>query len=130
MGSGSSTVEMMTHNKALLLLLLLLGVTVVDIRGQSVVFPSNADDAVVSEPTYPSLPMRWKRLNRLRNIWSERDNNGTRGSGMVKPMDNEVEWGTEIFQTMSLRMSAEASGEPSPQKWGRTRTTSRGTWCR
>merc|ERR1711953_1191381 len=97
MGSGSSTVEMMTHTKALLLFL---GVTVVDIRGQSVVFPSNADDAVVIEPTYPSLPMRWKRLNRLRNIWSERDNNGTRGSGMVKPMDNEVEWGTEIFQTM------------------------------
>merc|ERR1711874_131853 len=99
MGSGSSTVEMMTHTKALLLLVLL-GVTVVDIKGQSVVFPSNADDAVMSEPTYPSLPMRWKRLNRLRNIWSERDNNGTRGSGMVKPMDNEVEWGTEIFQTM------------------------------
>merc|ERR1711936_1439702 len=91
MGSGSSTVEMMTHTKALLLFL---GVTVVDIRGQSVVFPSNADDAVVIEPTYPSLPMRWKRLNRLRDI------NGTRGSGMVKPMDNEVEWGTEIFQTM------------------------------
>merc|ERR1712183_508218 len=107
MGSGSSTVEMMTHNKALLLLLLLLGVTVVDIRGQSVVFPSNADDAVVSEPTYPSLPMRWKRLNRLRNIWSERDNNGTRGSGMVKPMDNEVEWGTEILQTLKKNKKKE-----------------------
>merc|ERR1711936_257753 len=108
MGSGSSTVEMMTHNKALLLLLLLLGVTVVDIRGQSVVFPSNTDDAVVIEPAHvrkvpaSSLPVRWKRLNRLRNIWSERDSNRTHANsmGIVKPMDNEVEWGTDIFQTM------------------------------
>ena len=46
--------------------------------------------------------MRWKRLNRLRNIWSERDSNRTHADsmGMVKPMDNEVEWGTDIFQTM------------------------------
>ena len=97
---------MMTHARALLILLL--GVTVVDIRGQSVVFPSNTDDAVVIEPAHlrkvpaSSLPVRWKRLNRLRNIWSERDSNRTHADsmGMVKPMDNEVEWGTDIFQTM------------------------------
>merc|ERR1712203_169616 len=104
MGSGSATLEMVTHAKAILALLLL-GVTVVDIRGQSVVFPSNSDDAIVIEPAHPrkvassSLPVRWKRLNRLRNIWSERGNNKT-DMGLVKPMDNEVEWGTDIFQTM------------------------------
>merc|ERR1711971_292247 len=106
MGSGCATSKMVTHAKPLLLLLLLLGVTVVDIRGQSVVFPSNTDDAIVIEPAYPrkvalpSLPVRWKRLNRLKNIWSDRENNKTDIMGMGKPMDNEVEWGTEIFQTM------------------------------
>merc|ERR1712107_650144 len=102
MGSGCATIEMMRHT-----LLLLLGVTVVDIEGQSVVFPSNTEDAVVIEPVghrgkVPSLPLRWKRLNRLKNIWSERTNNRTRAEiiGMVKPMDNEVEWGTDIFGTM------------------------------
>ena len=100
--SGCATIEMMRHT-----LLLLLGVTVVDIEGQSVVFPSNTEDAVVIEPAgqlgkVPSLPLRWKRLNRLKNIWSERENNRTRADikGMVKPMDNEVEWGTDIFGTM------------------------------
>jgi len=81
----------------------------VDIEGQSVVFPSNTEDAVLIEPAghlgkvpRPSLPLRWKRLNRLKNIWSERENNRTRADiiGMVKPMDNEVEWGTDIFGTM------------------------------
>jgi len=103
--SGWATIEMMRHT----LLLLLLGVTVVDIEGQSVVFPSNTEDAVLIEPAghlgkvpRPSLPLRWKRLNRLKNIWSERENNRTRADikGMVKPMDNEVEWGTDIFGTM------------------------------
>jgi len=103
MGSGCATIEMMRHT-----LLLLLGVTVVDIEGQSVVFPSNTEDAVVIEPVgqrgkVPSLPLRWKRLNRLKNIWSERENNRTRADiiGMVKPMDNEVEWGTDIFGTIN-----------------------------
>jgi len=105
MGSGCATIEMMTHT----LLFLFLGVTVVDIEGQSVVFPSNTEDAVLIEPAghlgkvpRPSLPLRWKRLNRLKNIWSERENNRTRADiiGMVKPMDNEVEWGTDIFGTM------------------------------
>merc|ERR1711936_429799 len=106
MGSGSSTVEMVTHAKAILALLLLLGVAVVDVRGQSVVFPSNSDDAIVIELAHPrkvassSLPVRWKRLNRLKNMWSERVNNKTDIMGLVKPMDNEVEWGTDIFQTM------------------------------
>merc|ERR1712113_83880 len=104
MGSGCATIEMMRHT-----LLLLLGVTVLDIEGQSVVFPSNTEDADVIEPAghrgkvpRPSLPLRWKRLNRLKNIWSERENNRTRTDiiGMVKPMDNEVEWGTDIFGTM------------------------------
>merc|ERR1712212_454279 len=105
MGSGSATLEMVTHAKAILALLLL-GVTVVDIRGQSVVFPSNTDDAIVIEPAHQrkvpssSLPVRWKRLNRLKNMWSERESNRTNVMGKVKPMDNEVEWGTEIFQTM------------------------------
>ena len=103
-GSGCATIEMMRHT-----LLLLLGVTVVDIEGQSVVFPSNTEDADVIEPAghrgkvpRPNLPLRWKRLNRLKNIWSERENNRTRTDiiGMVKPMDNEVEWGTDIFGTM------------------------------
>merc|ERR1712004_162344 len=103
MGSGCATIEMMRHT----LLFLFLGVTVVDIEGQSVVFPSNTEDAVVIEPAgqlgkVPNLPLRWKRLNRLKNIWSERENNRTRADikGMVKPMDNEVEWGTDIFGTM------------------------------
>merc|ERR1712004_464237 len=103
MGSGCATIEMMRHT----LLFLFLGVTVVGIEGQSVVFPSNTEDAVVIEPAgqlgkVPSLPLRWKRLNRLKNIWSERENNRTRADikGMVKPMDNEVEWGTDIFGTM------------------------------
>jgi len=107
MGSGCATLEMITHARALLILLLLLGVTVVEIRGQSVVFPSNNDDAVVIEPAHllrkvdaSSLPLRWKRLNRLRNMWSERDSNRTHADSMVKPMDNEVEWGTDIFQTL------------------------------
>merc|ERR1711899_582156 len=183
MGSGCATIEMMRHT----LLFLFLGVTVVDIEGQSVVFPSNTEDAVLIEQAghlgkvpRPSLPLRWKRLNRLKNIWSERENNRTRADiiGMVKPMDNEVEWGTDIFGRMEkgnlcgdgstycarpshypstaiaralkknkkkelinvlfdepkpqlrLRSSAEAFGEPSLQKWGRTQTTSRGTWCR
>merc|ERR1711963_1196992 len=93
MGSGCATIGMMRHT-----LLLLLGVTVVDIEGQSVVFPSNTEDALVIEPVghrgkVPSLPLRWKRLNRLKNIWSERENNRTRADiiGMVKPMDNERE---------------------------------------
>lgn len=103
-GSGCATIEMMRHT-----LLFLLGVTVVDIEGQSVVFPSNTEDAVLIEPAghlgkvpRPSLPLRWKRLNRLKNIWSERENNRTRTDiiGMVKPMDNEVEWGTDIFGRM------------------------------
>merc|ERR1711962_110082 len=104
MGSGCATIEMMRHT-----LLFLLGVTVVDIEGQSVGFPSNTEDAVLIEPAghlgkvpRPSLPLRWKRLNRLKNIWSERENNRTRADiiGMVKPMDNEVEWGTDILRTM------------------------------
>merc|ERR1712226_922077 len=99
MGSGSPTLKMVTHTRTLLLLLL--GVTVLDVRGQSVVFPSNSEDAIVIENprkvALSSLPMRWKRLNRLKNIWSERDNNKT--NIMSKPMDNEVEWGTEIFET-------------------------------
>jgi len=76
-------------------------VTVLDVKGQSVVFPSNSEDAIVIENprkiALSSLPMRWKRLNRLKNMWSERDNNKT--NIMSKPMDNEVEWGTEIFET-------------------------------
>merc|ERR1712130_946047 len=99
MGSGSPTLKMVTHTRTLLLLLL--GVTVLDVKGQSVVFPSNSEDAIVIEnprkAALSSLPMRWKRLNRLKNIWSERDNNKT--NIMSRPMDNEVEWGTEIFET-------------------------------
>ena len=103
--SGCATVEMVAHTKPSLALLLL-GATILDIRGQSVVFPSNTDDAIVIEPAHlrkvpvSSLPVRWKRLNRLKNIWSEREINRTDIMGKVKPMDNEVEWGTEIFQTM------------------------------
>merc|ERR1712233_208641 len=101
MGSGSPTLKMVTHTRTLLLLLL--GVTVLDVKGQSVVFPSNGEDAIVIENprkiALSSLPMRWKRLNRLKNMWSERDNNKT--NIMSKPMDNEVEWGTEIFETRS-----------------------------
>jgi len=97
--SGSPTLKMVTHTRTLLLLLL--GVTVLDVKGQSVVFPSNSEDAIVIEnprkAALSSLPMRWKRLNRLKNIWSERDNNKT--NIMSRPMDNEVEWGTEIFET-------------------------------
>merc|ERR1712018_1087872 len=92
------TLKMVTHTRTLLLLLL--GVTLVDVRGQSVVFPSDTEDAIVIENprkvALSSLPMRWKRLNRLKNIWSERENNKT--NIMSKPMDNEVEWGTELFE--------------------------------
>merc|ERR1712018_455575 len=95
---GSPTLKMVTpHTRTLLLLLL--GVTLVDVRGQSVVFPSDTEDAIVIENprkvALSSLPMRWKRLNRLKNIWSERENSKT--NIMSKAMDNEVEWGTEIF---------------------------------
>merc|ERR1711944_355543 len=97
--SGFPTLKMVTHTRTLLLLLLL-GVTLVDVRGQSVVFPSDSEDAIVIENprklALSSLPMRWKRLNRLKNIWSERDNNKT--NIVSKAMDNEVEWGTEIFE--------------------------------
>merc|ERR1712013_767815 len=115
MGSGCATIEMMRHT-----LLLLLGVTVVDIEGQSVVFPSNTEHAVGIEPAghlgkVPSLPLRWKRLNKLKNIWSERKNNRTRADiiGMVKPMDNEedgVQAGVHRAQDGGARHGAWGAG--------------------